>query len=120
MKVAIVEPSGEVHEHEVGPGLECPACHRTVPKEKADSAPATGKRQRVTFTVPPGEEGLIEELEILVVEKHGQAWPSDLRAMRDGVGLDVIGSSNWRFRVHHFALYATLNVPELAPVEEGP
>lgn len=116
MKVAIVDPAGEVHEHEVGPGLECPACHRTVPKEKAD-APTSPARQRVTFTVPPGEEGLIEQLEILVVEKYGEQWPSDLRAMRDGVGLDVIGSSNWRYRVHHFALYATLNVPGLEPTE---
>lgn len=115
MKVALVDPStGELHEHEVNPGDECPACGRTVPKVSSSSQSGP-KRQRVSFTVPPGEEGLIEELEILVVEKYGEQWPSDLRAMRDGVGLEVIGSSSWRYRVHHFSLYATLNVPGLGP-----
>ena len=115
MKIAIVH-DGVVEEHSFGPGDDCPACHRKVPQERADAATGA-RRQRVSFTVPTGEEGLIEQLEIAVVEKYQEQWPEDHAAMRDGVGLVVIGASNWRFRVHHFALYATLMVPGLEPTE---
>lgn len=104
---------------ELVPGTDCPSCGRRIPEAKSDDAPATAKRERVSFSVPKGEEGVIEELEILVVEKYQDQWPEDRAAMRDGVGLKVVGSSGWRWRVHHFSLYATLMVPELAPVDEG-
>jgi len=103
------------HEHP-SPGEECPTCGRTMPKEKSD-AERGPRRQRVSFSVPYGEEGIVEELEIAVVERHAEAWPADAAAARDGVGLEVVGSSNWRYRVHHFALYAVLNVPGLEPSE---
>jgi hypothetical protein len=96
----------------------CPTCNRVIPQEKSDS-PTGKKRDRITITVPIGEEGVLDELMIQVVEKYAEAWPDDARAARDNVGLELVGEGSWRFRVLHFALYAVLQVPGLAPVETG-
>lgn len=100
------------------PGDDCPECGRKIPKKRADSERGPA-RARLNVRVPLGEEGVIEQLAIQMVEKYQEAWPMDYAAARDGMGLEVVGSSGWLYRAIVFALYATLMVPELAPVEEG-
>lgn len=114
----LVDDNGEVHDCEVAAGEECPACHRRVPQKAADDS--TGPtRDRITITVPSGEEGVLDELMIKLVEKYADAWPEDARAARDGVGLRLVGEKSWRYRALHFAVYACLMVPGLEPTEEG-
>lgn len=116
--IRLLDEQGEVHEHTVAPGEECPGCGRTVPKEKSDAA-AGPRGERWSITVPPGEEGILEEMLVDLVEKYEEAWPLQARAMRDSVGLEVVGGRRWKYYALHFAVYACLNVPGLAPVEEG-
>jgi hypothetical protein len=117
--LVMVDPeTGEAHDHVLTPGEDCPACHRKIPKERSDEQ--TGpRRERFSVSVPPGEEGVLDELLIALVEKHQEAWPADARSMRQGLGLELVGAQGWKYRGLHFALYAALTVPELAPVEEG-
>lgn len=98
-------------------GDECPACHRVVPKEKRDDA--TGPRRSIIqLHEPKGSEGTLQELMIAVVDKYREEWPRDHAAMRQNIGLEVIGGRCWKYHAVHFSLYATLMVPGLAPVEE--
>ena len=114
--IRLVDENGEVHEHTLEPGVECPGCHRTVPKESSDAA--TGPRgERMSISIPPGEEGILDSLMIAVVEKYQDAWPLDHRAMRNGLGLEVVGGRRWRYYVTHYCLYAVLNTPGLEPTE---
>jgi hypothetical protein len=53
------------------------------------------------------------------VDKYQEAWPLTHRAMRNSIGLEVVGGQRWKYYVCHFALTATLMVPGLEPVEEG-
>ncbi len=109
---------GIAHAHdELEPGDDCPTCGRRIPSEKKD-APTGKKRSRITITEPPGMEGELELLLIGLVDKDKDQWPREFAAMRDGIGLEVVGASNWRFYALHFAAYAALTVPGLAPVEE--
>lgn len=116
--VRLVSDDGELHECKLVPGGECPACHRQVPKVAKDAAHGR-TRDRLTVTVPTGEEGVLDEMLLLLVEKYAPAWPEDARAAREGVGLALVGERSWKYRALHFAVYAALNVPGLEPVEEG-
>lgn len=115
--VRLVDEAGAVHEHTLIPGEECPACTRLVPKEKIDSASGP-VRDRISVAVPKGEEGVLDDLMIQVVEKYREAWPEDARSARDGVGLVLVGEKSWKFRVLHYALYAALTL-DITPNEEG-
>lgn len=117
MTVRLVDEAGDIHEHTLVPGEECPACSRLVAKEKID-APAGKVRDRISVTAPIGEEGVLDDLMIQVVEKYSEAWPEDARSAREGVGLVTVGQRSWRYRVLHFALYAALTL-DIAPNEEG-
>jgi hypothetical protein len=89
-----------------------------VPKAKKDDA--TGRtRDRITVTVPTGEEGTLDEMLIQLVDKYADAWPEDAKSMREGVGLALVGERSWKYRALHFAVYAALTVPGLEPVETG-
>lgn len=113
--VRLVDEQGELHEHTLEAGADCPACHRRVPAVRKD-APTSPKRDRLAIPVPIGEEGVLEDLMIQVVEKYADAWPEDARSARDGVGLALVGESAWKYRVLHFALYAALTL-DITPAE---
>lgn len=121
MTVPAIDPADLLHllEHlELKPGDACPACSRIVPKLRSD-AQAGPRRETISLAVPKGEEGILESMLIALVDKHKDQWPRDYAAMRAGVGLEVVGGRSWKYYAVHFATYATLMVPELAPVEEG-
>lgn len=117
-RVRLVNDNGEVHDHLLTPGDECPACERKLPLPKSDE-PTGAAGTRFCVTVPPGEEGVLDLLLIAVVEKYQAAWPEDAAEMRAGIGLALVGGRRWKYRALHFALSALLQVPGLAPVEEG-
>jgi hypothetical protein len=100
------------------PGEECGVCERPYPKVKSD-AQQGARREIIQLHVPKGEEGVLENLLISLVDKHKEAWPRDFAAMRAGVGLEVVGGRSWKYYAVHFSVYAALTVPGLAPVEEG-
>lgn len=99
-------------------GEECPGCERKIPALKKDDQHGP-RREVVQLSVPKGEEGVLENLLIALVDKHKEAWPRDFAAMRNGLGLELVGGRSWKYYAVHFAVYAALTVPGLAPVEEG-
>lgn len=101
---------------ELEPGEECPGCHRKLPNKKSDDR-AGPTRSVVHVHEPGGEAGTLELLMIAVVDKYKDQWPREYAAMRDGIGLEVVGGRSWKYHVLHFALYAVLNVPGLEPSE---
>jgi hypothetical protein len=101
------------------PGEECYGCHRPVPKVKSDDRPGPARRSVVSVSEPAGEEGTLENLMIAVVNKYKDAWPRDFAAMRNGLGLELVGGRAWKYHVLYFCLYSVLTVGELAPDEGG-
>jgi hypothetical protein len=100
------------------PGETCAVCERPFPKQKSDDA--TGPRREVlSISIPKGEEGELEQMLIQLVDKYQEQWPRDYAAMRQSVGLEVVGGRSWKYYAVHFSVYACLNVPGLAPTEEG-
>lgn len=100
------------------PGEECYACHRPVPKVKKDDR--TGPiRSTVTIREPRGEEGVLDDLMIQVVDKYQDEWPRDHAAMRAGLGLEVVGGRAWKYYVVQWCLYMALTL-DVKPSEEGP
>jgi len=79
--------------------------------------PTGAKRDRISVVVPLGEEGVLDDLMIQVVERFQEQWPEDVRAAREGVGLAPVGERAWKYRVLHFSLYAVLTVPGLEPTD---
>lgn len=100
------------------PGEECPSCERKMPALKSDDQHGP-RREIVALHVPKGEEGVLENLLIALVDKHKEEWPRDYASMRNGVGLELVGGRSWKYYAVHFSVYAALTVPGLAPVEEG-
>lgn len=100
------------------PETECPACERPVPKVKSDDQHGP-RREVLSLHIPKGEEGELENMLIALVDKYKEEWPRDYAAMRNGVGLELVGGRSWKYFAVHFAVYAALTVPGLAPVEEG-
>lgn len=98
------------------PGDDCYACNRPVPKISRDARNGS-KRSVVSIAEPKGEEGTLESLMIGVVDRFQDQWPRDFAAMRNGIGLEVVGGRAWKYYVTHFALYAALTVPGLEPTE---
>lgn len=98
------------------PGDECYGCHRKVPKIKSDAPTGPRSRSVVSINEPVGEEGTLQNLMIAVVDKYQEQWPMDYAAMRNGIGLELVGGRNWKFQVVSFSLIATLQVPGLEPV----
>jgi hypothetical protein len=105
------------HTHPV-PGKPCDFCARTFPKVRAD-APHGSARDILQVSVPKGHEGVIDQMLIELVDKYQQQWPREYAAMRNEVGLEVVGGRSWKYHALHFATYAALTVPGLEPVEEG-
>lgn len=95
----------------------CETCHRPIPVAKSDD-PTGPARERISITVPRGEEGVLDEMLILLVERYADAFPEDAREAREGAGLALVGSRAWRYRAIHFAVFAALDVG-LVPTEEG-
>lgn len=111
---------GTVEEHthdELKPGTDCPTCGRKVPKVQAD-APHGSRREVMSLAVPKGEEGVLEGMLIQLVDKYREAWPRDYAAMRDSVGLEVVGGRSWKYFCLHWAVYACLTL-DIEPREEG-
>jgi hypothetical protein len=118
-QIEIISPEQLRHalEHiDLKPGEECIACHRTIPRKQKDDNVGR-QRAVVSISEPVGYEGTLEPLMIAVVDKYRDAWPRDYAAMRDGIGLEVVGGRSWKYFVTHFALYAVLQVPGLEPTE---
>lgn len=115
--VKLVDAEGELREHTLEPGHECPACHRKVPKQASDEA-AGRTRDRISVSVPVGEEGVLDDLMIQLVEKYAEEWPEDAAAAREGVGLVLVGERAWKYRALHFAVYAALTL-DIKPSEVG-
>jgi hypothetical protein len=108
----------EEHVHPPGPGEECVVCHRLAPREAKD-AKRGPRREVLQLSVPRGEEGVLENMWIAIVDKYHQQFPRQNAQMMRNIGLEVVGGTGWKYHVAHFSAYATLMVPELAPVEEG-
>jgi hypothetical protein len=100
------------------PGKPCHYCARKFPRVRAD-APTGGQREVLSVAVPRGQEGVLDQLLIGLVDKYQEQWPREYAAMRNEVGLEVIGGRSWRYHAIHFAAYAALTVDGLEPVEEG-
>ena len=101
-----------------GPGEECLVCHRPYPKVKADEKQGP-VRNIISLHEPKELTGTLEPMLIALVDKHREAWPREHAAMRHGVGLEVVGGRSWKYYAVHFAVYACLMFPELAPTEIG-
>jgi hypothetical protein len=54
-----------------------------------------------------------------LVDKYKEQWPLEFASMRQQVGLQIVGGRSWKYHALHFATYACLMVPGLAPTEEG-
>lgn len=118
-----IEPAapGEIVRVAIEPpesGQECYGCHRTVPTARSDDKPGPA-REVLSLHVPKGEEGILENMLIDLVDKYREQWPRDYAAMRQGLGLEVVGGRSWKYYAVHFSVYAALTVPGLAPTEEG-
>jgi hypothetical protein len=98
------------HDHEIKLDAEgrCINCKRPLPKEKPDG-PVGPKRERMVLSVPPGEEGVLEDLLIQLVDKYKAVWPDQL---------GEVGDDFWRYKAVHFAAYSALTT-DLVPAEEG-
>lgn len=123
MQVVATKPAaaGEIVEVQIpdpSPGEECFGCHRTVPKIRADDATGS-RREVVSLSIPKGQEGVLEQMLIDIIDKYQEQWPREYAAMRQEVGLEVVGGRSWKYHAVHFAVYAALMVPGLEPVEEG-
>lgn len=95
---------------EVAPGTECPTCGRKVPH--VHDEPPTKRQERFTVLVPPGEEGVLEELLVLWMEKVKANWPED-------PGFEL-GEKGWRYRALHFGMTQIVqNADRLVPSEVG-
>lgn len=110
----VLEEDGAVHEYALEPGVECPGCQRTIPKVKADSMTGPG-RARFVAAIPAGQEDVLDDLLVQIVTKYQEQWPLDYAAMRNGVGLEVVGGRAWKWYALHFAAYAVLMAPGLEP-----
>lgn len=85
----------------------CEGCNRPVPEVK--STEPVARRTRITITEPAGEEGVLEDLLIQLVEKYRAVWPDELAP---------VGADHWKYRAVHFAAYAALTA-DLVPRETG-
>lgn len=99
------------------PGEDCFGCGRPVPKKKSDD-PTGRKRDVLSIHIPDGMPPL-EPMLIDLVDKYREQWPRDHAAMRQEIGLEVVGGRSWKYHAVHFATYACLMVPGLEPTEEG-
>jgi hypothetical protein len=71
------------------PGEECQVCERVYPKLKSDDA--TGpSRSVLSVSIPKGFPPL-DPLLVDLVDKYKEQWPLDHAAMRQQVGLQVVG-----------------------------
>jgi hypothetical protein len=96
------------HEIKLDKDGRCVNCHRPVPKVQPD-APTGPKRERLALTVPPGEEGVLEEMLIGLVDRYKEHWPDEL---------GPVGADFWRYKAVCFAAYMVLT-HNLVPAEEG-
>ena len=97
------------------PGQECQLCHRKYPEKKSDD-PTGPKREVLTIHIPHGFPPL-DPLLIDLVDKYQEQWPLEHAAMRDQIGLEVVGGRSWKYHAIHFSTYACLIVPGLEPTE---
>lgn len=93
----------------VTPGDVCPTCDRKVPH--THDKPPGPKRTRFSVAVPPGEEGILDELLVQLVEKMKGRWP-------DG-GTMELGDQGWRYRAVHYAITMVVMDDRLLPSEVG-
>lgn len=83
----------------------CPSCNRPLPKERSDSP---SRRKRFSVAVPEGEEGVLDELLIEIVERYESAVPE----------FKEIGTPGWKYPPLAWALYHVVTL-DLKPSEEG-
>lgn len=91
---------------------KCPACGRKLPHEH--EGPVPPRRERITISVPKGEEGVVDELLIQLVERYKDAWGD----------MPGVGERHWKYVAIHHALYSLVTASNqalelLLPSEEG-
>lgn len=96
-------------------GDVCPTCKRPVKPEH--EGPAGPPRKRFSVSVPPGEDGVLDDLMIQFVERFQPAWAA-------GVEMPPIGARHWKYIALHHLLYSVVTAsPEVAagllPAEVG-
>lgn len=92
----------------------CPTCDRPISTHEGPSGPP---RKRLTISIPPGEEGVLEDLMIQFVEKFRPAWEMD-------EPMPNVGERHWKYISLHYALYSLVTAPpelsaQLMPSEIG-
>lgn len=97
------------------PTETCPTCNRPI---KPDHEGPTGPpRKRLSISIPPGEEGVLEDLLVQFVERFKPKWG-------DGGDFPDIGERHWKYMALHHGLYALVTAPDevadrLLPSEIG-
>jgi hypothetical protein len=93
----------------------CPACNQKIKHEhEGETGPP---RQRLTVSIPPGEEGVLEDLLIQFVERFKPRWEG-------GDPMPGVGERHWKYISLHHALYALVTASDdvadrLLPSEIG-
>jgi len=93
----------------------CPTCNQKIKHEhEGETGPA---RKRLTVSIPPGEEGVLEDLLIQFVERFKPRWEGD-------EPMPGVGERHWKYIGLHHALYSLVTAPEdvasrLLPSEIG-
>lgn len=94
----------------------CPTCNQKIKHEH--EGPSRAPRQKFTISIPPGEEGVLDDLFIQFVERLQPVWDGD------GHGAISVGSRTWKYRGANAGLYALVTAPQdvferLFAMEEG-
>ena len=92
----------------------CPTCDRPL---KTHDGPSGPPRKRLTISIPPGEEGVLEDLLIQFVERFKPKWEGD-------EPMPNVGDRHWKYIALHHGLYALVTAPDeladrLMPSEIG-
>lgn len=103
----------------MGDRERCPTCNRPIPAEKETHEGPTGPpRKRMNIAIPPGEEGVLEDLLIQFVERFKPRWAGQEDDMPE------IGQRHWKYIALHHGLYSLVTAPDevadlLLPAEIG-
>ena len=93
----------------------CPTCNRPL---KTHEGPTGQPRKRLSIAIPPGEEGVLDDLLIQFVERFKPRWAGADEPMPE------IGERHWKYIALHHGLYTLVTASEevaaqLLPSEIG-
>jgi hypothetical protein len=92
----------------------CPTCDRPL---KTHDGPSGPPRKRFTVSIPPGEEGVLEDLLVQFVERFKPLWEMD-------DPMPGVGDRHWKYVALHYGLYCLVTADgdtaqRLMPAEIG-